>query len=270
MAAHRGSILLLASCGIVISMLLGCGTNPMESGTAAVDRSALPGDELTATRPFSDFLSAQGSTSLFFPPVSDYVGWANNNPQTLFALVDYAGLAATYLQNNGGPTLGTTVSGSVSEHRLTDGRAEVTVVVHAQKALSWAVACCTGDIGTDPPQFGYRASDLLADPSLTPGLSSVSMTVRFTNDAPGAPLPDLVDAFILGNATAGQQLKFLRFESSGTGPLRAAFGVPDGTPGLLQVKQTGVLMGSGQGALADGFPAERVELRVVGRVSAAP
>jgi hypothetical protein len=100
-------------------------------------------------RPFSDFLSAQGTTSLFFPPVPDYIGWGNNNPQTHFALIDYLGLASATLAANGGPSIATEVSGTVSEHSLSDGRAEVTVVVRTTKALSWVVGL-PGDIFTDP------------------------------------------------------------------------------------------------------------------------
>ena len=87
----------------------------------------------------------------------------------------------------------------------------------------------------------------------------------FKNTAPGAAIPDLVDAFILGNAAAGQELRFLSFRSQGDGPLRTEFGVPDGTPGRLTVTQTGLFMTQFQGATADGFPAERVDLTVVGQ-----
>src|SRR5690349_775360 len=39
--------------------------------------------------PLSDFLSAQGTSAQFFPPVRDYVGWSDGALRT-FALVDYA------------------------------------------------------------------------------------------------------------------------------------------------------------------------------------
>jgi len=90
------------------------------------------------------------------------------------------------------------------------------------------------------------------------------MKVSFTNTAPGDPLPDLVNAFILGNALPGRELRTLGFNSSGDGPLRAAAGVPDGTPGRCSVIQTGLFMTHFKGATADGFPAERVDLRQAG------
>src|SRR5215472_11245476 len=98
-------------------------------------------------RPFSDFLSAQGTTMIFTPPAPDQLGWttgvgktngnANLTP-TRFSLVDYAGLEARYLSNFG-INLGTTVTGTVMERPLADGTALVTVDVHTKNALGWAI-----------------------------------------------------------------------------------------------------------------------------------
>jgi len=273
MRSHRTPLRGLAALATVaITVMSGCLMTPVEPHLARSTTNSGSGAPLvgiTAQRPISDFISAQGSTSLFFPPFPDFIGWANNNPQTRFAAIDYTGLIAAYLQNNGGPTLGTQVSGSVSERSLADGRAEVSVILHTTRAMSWATSL-PGDLATNPLLFGYRQGDLLANPSLKPGLSTVNMRVVFKNDAPGAPLPDLVNAFILGNATPAQQLMFLEFRSDGPGPLHSLFGVPDGTPGRLQVTQTGLFVTKGGGSTADGFPAEHVELRAVGRGTAAP
>ncbi len=215
-----------------------------------------------APRPLSDFLSAQGSTNFFVPPVPDFIGWGSSfaNPPVLFASVDYAGLAATWLQNNGGPSLGTTVTGDVNERRLSDGRAQVVVNVDFTKALTWAFQF-PGDFATAPLIFGYRAQDLAANPGLTPGLSTGKLQVKFKNTAPGAPLPDLI-AFILGTAAPGQELVSIAFRSDGLGPLRAPFGVAEGTPGKCVVTQTGLLMTSFMGATGDAFPAEKVIIKV--------
>ena len=48
------------------------------------------------------------------------------------------------------------------------------------------------------------------------------------------------------------------------GTLREAFGVQDGTPGRLTCTQTGLFFTNFQGATADGFPVESIDLRVVG------
>jgi len=257
-------VALAGSCGCRMN-----STAPNLELSGSRTRSGAPVVLVTSQRPLSDFISTQGSTSLFFPPFPDFIAWTNNNPQTRFAAVDYTGLVAAYLQSHGGPTLGTEVDGTVSERALADGRAEVTVNLHVKNAMSW-VCGLPGDIVTNPVLFGHRQGDLLADPSLKPGLSNANMEVVFINDAPGAALPDLVTAFILGNSTPGQELKFLKFRSDGPGPLHAASGVNEGTPGRLQITQTGLFVTGGGGATGDGFPAEHVELRVVGRGTVKP
>jgi hypothetical protein len=213
----------------------------------------------------NDFLAAQGSTNGFIPPIPDFIGWADN-PQTHFASVDYAGLANGYLIREGYPSLGTKTSGTVTERSLNDGsgRAEVSVVLHTTKALTWVVAL-PADLATDPLDFGYRPVELLANAALRPALGRSELAAVFTNTAPGDPLPDLVDAFILENALPGQEWRSLKFRATADGALRSPFGVADGTPGRLTVTQTGLFDVGAYGADFDGFPAERVELRVVGR-----
>jgi len=216
-------------------------------------------------RPISDFVNAQGTTMVFFPPVPDYVGWSSalNKPPVRFALVDYAGLANEFIEDHvGGFSLGTTIDGSVLERSLADGRAEVTVILHTKNALAWVSA---GD-PNGSLLFGFRTSDIMADLTRTPGLAESHLMVVFKNTAPGAPLPDLVAAFILGTPGPGQELVFISFHANAKGPLHAVFGVPEGTPGRAIVTQTGVLLrGPFKGATADGFPAESVELRVIGK-----
>lgn len=218
----------------------------------------------TTTRPISDFLDEQGTTMVFNTPVPDQIGWANN-PPTLFALFDYAGLADEYLQGFD-IFLGTQIAGSVTERPLKDGRAEVTVILHTKRALTWA-ADPDPDPNTTTPSFGYRAAEIAADSSKVPALGESHLQVVFKNTMPGADFPDLVDAFILGNAASGQELVYIAFRGTATGPLRLPAGLgPEGTPGRCFVVQTGVLFrGPFMGATADGFPAELVELRRIGQ-----
>lgn len=223
------------------------------------------------TRPISDFVLAQGSTSFFIPPLPDFIGWTNNNPITMFASVDYAGVVASYLASHGGPILGTSVGGSVSERPLEDGRAEVTVLLHLGNALTWVMPLPAADFATDPLLYGYRGTDLLANPALTPALSSCQMKVVFTNTGMGAPLPDLIH-FILGDALPGQELRAVLITAAGSGPLRALAGVPEGTPGRFVLVNNGVFHASFKGGTADGFPAELIRLQPSGSglVSPAP
>jgi hypothetical protein len=226
---------------------------------------AAPPAVATTQRPLSDFLSMQGSTSMFTPPVPDQLGWAAAVSPTIyrFAVFDYAGLANAYL----GGSLGTQISGSVIERPLRDGSAEVTVILHTVNALAWATDLDVAksldlQFNGNDLLFGARAAGVGA--GQTSALGDCHLQVVFLNSKPGADLPDLV-CTNLGTCPSGFSQIFIAFSGSARGLLHApAF--PEGTPGLLSVTQTGLsLRGSGQGALGDGFPAERVELRAVGR-----
>jgi len=225
-------------------------------------------------RPISDFVNVQGTTVTFNPPVPDYVGWSRpftTPPQDQrLALGDYAGIANEFIEDNSRISLETRVSGSVIERPLADGRAEVTVILHTENALTFVIPfALNGPVNQaqiNPLLFGFRPQDIVANPNLSPGLGESHLVLVFNNTAFGAPLPDFVNAFILGNTAPGQELVSVYFHASASGPLRPAFGVPDGTPGRCTVAETGVLFrGPFKGATADGFPAELVELRVIGR-----
>jgi len=199
--------------------------------TAQASRSA------TSIRPISDFVSQQGTFCLddgmggcflFVPPTPNFAGWVDLLTSK-FVLVDYAGLAnATY-----GGVFGTQTSGTVVEQPLPDGRAEVTVTLHTTRALTWVAECC--DFANGTLLFGHRAPDVLAGADAALGDSFFQ--ISFTNTAPGAPLPDLIQLFFA--PAPGQQLHQFVFRATATGTLRSAFGVPDGTPGRVTVAETG-------------------------------
>lgn len=228
-------------------------------------------------RPISDFLSAQGSVSVFnccTPMVPDYVGWtrpfATPAADQRLALVDYAGVANNWLVANGYPSLGTTLSGNITERPLADGRAEVSVILHARNALAYALPYdAAGPINQNQLNallFGFKPQDLLADSSLQPALGESHLNVVFKNTAPGDPLPDMVKLFVLGIAAPGQEPVSVYFNATATGQLHALSGFPEGASGKLRIVQTGVLFrGPFKGATADGFPAEIVELRRIGQ-----
>ena len=98
----------------------------------------------TTTRSIQDFIAVQGTHCfldeggncfLFAPPAPNYVFWANDAKDRV-AAVDYAGLEAAYLRAHGGPALGTTFSGTVTEQPLADGRDKISVVLHTHNAAS--------------------------------------------------------------------------------------------------------------------------------------
>jgi len=74
--------------------------------------------------------------------------------------VDYAGLANDYLKEFG-KDLGTTTTGMIIERRLSDGRAEDTVLLTTNNALTWVIQGCA-DFATQPLLFGHRVTDILA------------------------------------------------------------------------------------------------------------
>jgi hypothetical protein len=154
-------------------------------------------------RPLSDFLKAQGTLNnppQFFPPVKDYVGWADVNLIT-FALVDYAGLANEYIKAQTGHSLGTAVRGYVTECKLADGSAQITVAIFTTNALGFAQSIedlthNNFDFLNTPTIFGAKAKDVVnrKDAALGP----VALLTTFSIPKPGAPLPDFLD--VVNNA----------------------------------------------------------------------
>ena len=260
MNRHRFGRFTLVVLGALVATVLVAST-----GTAITQSGR--GGGAPVHRPLSDFLNAQGSTNIFIPPIPDFVGWTDNPPNgcnlTHFASVDYAGVAASWLVANGGPNVGTHSVGSVTERALPDGRANVIVDVTTFNAISWCLQVPINDLANDPAAYGYRATELLANPSLKPSLSTGQLHAEFTNTAPGAPLPDLV-LFIIGAAQPGQSLTNLSFRSSGSGTLHAASGFPEGTSGSMTIEETGLLTHVFQGCPSDAFPVERVSLQATG------
>jgi hypothetical protein len=219
-------------------------------------------------RPIADFSNAQGTLVGLSTPSTCIP------PQCAgrIAVIDYAGQWNQYLISKGYPSLGTTTEGSILERPLPDGRAEVTVVLHTTRALTFASTWPfpSFDSELNPRLFGYTAGEILADPlHKQPALGESHLVLTFKNTAPGAPLPDLHNWLVLGNSAPGQEIVSLYLDGNATGVLHALATVypwAEGTPGRLIVSEIGVLnRGPFKGATADGFPVERVELRAIGQ-----
>jgi len=200
-------------------------------------------DNRAKTRPIQDFLSVQ--TSGTYPCCG---AWSDPN-KTRLAWVDWAGVISRQIVANGGISLGTTADGSIVERPLDDGTAEVTVLVHSTNVYVYVT-----DYNLDP-LFGNTPDDVTAGAEAAVGKSVVN--VVFINSAPGAPLPDLMQIFVMG------QVRFFAMNSTASGLLNANFGVPSGTPGGFQMTQTGVYQSQGSGGrLGDFYPAEHINLSV--------
>lgn len=258
----------LAAVGIVLGLLLPARTVFAQG----------------ATTRFDQFISAQGTfcktadcPALFNAKNTfDFVIWINNIHDTpsqrsadslRCAIVDYAGLA-TDAKNK----FGTTITGTVTERQSNDGTAEVTVILHTNNALTWVIAGdantpnpCGNDLATQPLLFGTRFDKSLANavPSgASATLGDSFLKVVFKHYV-GEPLPDLVQ--LIFSPSAGQVLLSISFSVSADGPLRSAFGVPDGTPGQAHVVQTGLFATQFKGATIDAFPVEIINLKKTGK-----
>jgi len=170
----------------------------LTSGAQHAGEAGSPDAKHCTTRPLSDFLKAQGTLDnppQFFPPVKDYVGWADGNFIT-FALVDYAGLANEYIKARTGHSLGTRVTGVVVECRLADHRAQVTVVLSTTRALGFAESIQdlvnnNFDFLNTPTIFGAKAQEVVN--GLEAAVGPATLITTFSIPAPGAALPDFLD-----------------------------------------------------------------------------
>jgi hypothetical protein len=196
---------------------------------------------------------------LFVPPIANFIG--NSDPVAeRSASVDYAGLADSWSRG----AFGTTFSGNVIERPLADGRALVEVVLRTDNALTWVV---DGFDFNGPLLFGSRAPEAAGGAESALGRSQIQ--VKFINTEPGADLPDLIQLFFFPEA--GQELISSKANNQAKGPLTEFFGVSEGTPGRTHGAQVGLFghpqctFGTAPPPIADCFPAERIELQVIGQ-----
>lgn len=195
---------------LILTLALLMGLFPMrDAADSLVGKNCVS----VTTRPFTDFLKAQGTLNdppQFFPPVQDYNGWTDGN-FTTFALIDYAGLAHTYLEETKGLSLGTKVRGLVLECVLTNHTAQITtaqitVALFTTKALGFAqsIAELTDnpdkepDFLNTPTIFGAKAVSGEKDPGTgvvdgaDVAVGSATLVTTFSIAAPGAALPDFL------------------------------------------------------------------------------
>lgn len=260
---HRRQLLLLVSLGPAFAA---CSDTTSATGPGSLRSAPLNIHPVgpAAERPLQDFLSAQGTFCypdgsggclVFDPPLPNFLWF--REPDGPCVAVDYAGVAAAYIaQASGGAiVLPTRIEGTVTEVPQSDGRAVVRVELRASEALTYAFDNCIGGPGT--LVFGYSPVEILN--GSTPVLGDAVLRAAFVNAAPGAPMPDLLEASFLPHSDA--HLISLGITASAAGPLRAAFGVPDGTPGMATV----TLVNLPSAGPSDALAAHQVQLRVIGR-----
>jgi hypothetical protein len=174
------------------------------------------GQGKTSQRPIQDFLDTQGTYCfpdgmggclIFVPPIANFVGWLDSEGVN-HAAVDYAGLANRWIEmeSGGAVSFDTTFNGVVLERLLPDGRADVTVTLKTDNALIYVALT---DFATGPLVFGHRAPDVLAGEQAV--LAHTTFHISFTNIAPGAPLPDLLQLFFA--PLSGQPIETYSFHA---------------------------------------------------------
>jgi hypothetical protein len=135
------------------------------------------------------------------PPIKNFIGWGDP-AANLNASVDYAGLADDVL----GGSLGTEFEGKVTERPLPDDRAEVTVHLETENALTFVVE---GSDFNVEPLFGERVAE---DETIqNPVLGESILELVFINKKLGDPLPDLIQLVFFPEE--GQEVKSIKFEA---------------------------------------------------------
>ncbi len=147
-------------------------------------------------------------------------------------VLDYPGIAAAYLRANGGPDLGTTFSGSVTERVLNDGRAEITVVLHTENALTF-VEDGTAPVPASVLRLGATPAQVLAGAPVALG----SSTLRLTYIAPQPGMPLVAISQISFFEADKYQIVRLGFQAQAEGVLHASSGYAEGTPGRVRAKE---------------------------------
>ncbi len=162
-----------------------CAMSPRVASAQPVERS------------FVEFLAAQGTSCLpdglggclsLNPPLPNMLVWTDTD-DGYCALVDYAGLAARYVAQASGGTIeiGTRIQGRVTESPNDDGTTDLTVTLSADDVLVWVVQGC--NVTSGPVVFGRGLNDVLE--GATPALGSAMLRVKFQDQWPWRPLPDL-------------------------------------------------------------------------------
>jgi hypothetical protein len=202
--------------------------------TQTVERSL---EEFLAVQGTFCFPDGEGGCLELLTPLPNMLAVGDLDTQRC-AVADYAGHADRWLREHsaGAITLGTTVTGTIKEHARPDGRAEIIVRLVTSNALIYSVSGCdlsSKSLVSGPLEFGRRVQEVLA--GATPSLADVTLVAKYLVGAPGLPLKDLVE--ILYFPIPKEAFAQVLIDADAHGELRAAFGVPDGTPGTIAILQ---------------------------------
>lgn len=216
---------------------------------------ALAGEPVTI-RPVSDFLLQQGTycypggsggCELIDAPVPNFLCW-HDSQSGIMASVDYAAVAEQWLHemSTGSVSCGTSCRGEIIEVPREDGRARVHVTLETKNALTWAERPRPARVS-----FGSKAMEVLEGDGPTLGLARIE--IEFTNSAPGAPLPDLMQLIYAPDPL--QEVHQISFYGRTEGRVH-------GKRALLEVEQEGLTLSIPSTPMGDGLPA-RMTLEIL-------
>jgi hypothetical protein len=255
---------LLGSLAILVIIVVGCAddvTSPPNDrdgdlgfADKAVRRSF---DELMAAQGTFCWPDDEGGCVDFEPPLQNFFGWTD--PSSNFnALFEYLGNADRYLQeqSDGEISLGTVISGTVSERPLADGRALLHVKIKAQNILAWVTDI--DDYYLDPLVFGHRVDEVLA--GAPPAIGDLQFMTKVIVAEQNAPLPDLFGLYFFPEP--GQEVVHVTVSMSATGVFHEGSGFPEGTVGTVRAQQ--VFPSRPDSDLFGSWPVERIDFHVPG------
>jgi hypothetical protein len=184
---------------------------------------AAPSAKGVSHRPIEDLIVTQGTYN------GNFLSYINNE-WIVEISVDYAGLDNQAIIDGGGEDLGTTITGSITEKVLADGRTLVRISLHAKNALTRSIDWSIGDY-----IFGSTVAEVLDGAHASLGECKFDMTY-ITTAAPGSDMPDLLEMAYYG--IEGYSMVSVNFVATSKGELNEAFGVEQGTPGMAHTTQS--------------------------------
>lgn len=255
---------LLGSLAILVLIAYGC-TNDATSPSGEAHDDLEFADKATQ-RSFDEFMAAQGTFCWpdgeggcweFEPPMKNFFGWTDPSSNFL-ALFEYLGNADLYLQeqSDGAISLGTVISGSVTERPLADGRALLHIKLKAKNILAWVTDM--EDLYLDPLVFGYRVDEVLA--GAPPAIGDMQFMTKVIVAEQNAPLPDIFGLYFFPEE--GQEVVHLTVSMAATGVFHEGSGFPEGTVGRVRVQQ--VFPSNPNSDLDGAWPVERIDFHVPG------
>ena len=176
------------------------------------------------------------------------------------AIVDYLGVSSEYLATRCGLSLGTTVTGSISMRRARGGQVLVGVTGHTRNA----VAFVTDDPFNASGNVIFGATEATICEGASASLVDANFHIEYYADA-GQPIADLQwfgnppPAIPCETADDPFTFRFISFHAAGDGLM------PDGRRAHLTVTQTGTLQSHSNSPKYDGFPAESIEIKPIGK-----